>query len=78
MPATVIGERIGWPYSVRTRSGRIAELRPVYRPPDPASRTTYAAEENAQCDFWFPPITVPAGCRVDGPGVRIWPDVRPT
>ena len=28
MPATVIGERIGWPYSIRTLSGRIAELRP--------------------------------------------------
>jgi hypothetical protein len=29
MPATVIGERIGWPYSIRTLSGRVAELRPV-------------------------------------------------
>jgi transposase len=61
MPATVIAERIGWPYSVRTLSGRIAELRPVYLPPDPASRTSYAAGEIAQCDFWFPDITVPAG-----------------
>ncbi len=40
MPATVIGERIGWPYSIRTLSGRVAELRPVYLPPDPASRTS--------------------------------------
>jgi hypothetical protein len=24
MPATVIGERIGWPYSIRTLSGRVA------------------------------------------------------
>ena len=61
MPATVIAERIGWPYSVRTLSGRVAELRPVYLPPDPASRTSYAAGEIAQCDFWFPDITVPAG-----------------
>jgi transposase len=29
MPATVIGERVGWPYSIRTLSGRVAELRPV-------------------------------------------------
>jgi transposase len=61
MPATVIGERIGWPYSIRTLSARVAELRPAYLPPDPASRTSYAAGELAQCDFWFPDITLPAG-----------------
>jgi transposase len=61
MPATVIGERIGWPYSIRTLSGRVAMLRPVYLPPDPASRTTYAPGEIAQCDFWFPDITLPVG-----------------
>ncbi|MEV0291906.1 MULTISPECIES: IS21 family transposase [unclassified Kribbella] len=61
MPATVIGERIGWPYSIRTLSGRVAELRPVYLPPDPASRTSYAAGEIAQCDFWFPDIELPVG-----------------
>jgi transposase len=62
MPATVIAERIGWPYSIRTLSGRVAQLRLVYLPPDPASRTTYPAGEVAQCDFWFPDITVPVGC----------------
>jgi transposase len=62
MPSTVIAERVGWPYSIRTLSGRVAELRPAYLPPDPASRTAYAAGEIAQCDFWFPPVTVPAGC----------------
>src|SRR5215216_1378166 len=61
MPATVIAERVGWPYSIRTLSGRVAELRPIYLPPDPASRTTYLAGEIAQCDFWFPPITLPVG-----------------
>jgi len=61
MPATVIAERIGWPYSIRTLSGRVAQLRPVYLPPDPASRTTYAAGEIGQCDFWFPDITLPVG-----------------
>jgi transposase len=54
MPATTIGDRIGWPYSIRTLSARVAELRPLYLPPDPASRTSYAAWELAQCDFWFP------------------------
>jgi transposase len=61
MPATVIGERIGWPRSIRTLSGRVAELRPLYLPPDPASRTMYAAGELAQCDFWFPDVSVPVG-----------------
>jgi transposase len=62
MPATVIAERIGWPYSIRTLSGRVAQLRPVYLPPDPVSRTAYAAGEVAQCDFWFPDISLPVGC----------------
>jgi hypothetical protein len=61
MPATVIAERVGWPYSIRTLSGRVAQLRPAYLPPDPASRTSYAAGEIAQCGFWFPPVSVPAG-----------------
>lgn len=38
MPATVIAERIGWWYSIPTLSGRVRELRPLYLPPDPASR----------------------------------------
>jgi transposase len=61
MPATVIAERIGWTRSIRVLSGRVAELRPAYLPPDPASRTAYVAGEIAQCDLWFPPITVPVG-----------------
>jgi transposase len=61
MPATVIAERIGWTRSIRTLSARVAELRPAYLPPDPASRTSYVAGEIAQCDLWFPPITVPVG-----------------
>ena len=61
MPATVIAERIGWSYSIRTLSERVRELRPVYLPPDPASRTTYLAGEIAQCDFWFPDVVVPVG-----------------
>jgi transposase len=61
MPATVIAERIGWTRSIRVLSGRVAELRPVYLPPDPASRTAYVAGEIAQCDLWFPPVTLPVG-----------------
>jgi transposase len=61
MPATVIAERIGWNRSIRVLSSRVAELRPVYLPPDPASRTSYVAGEVAQCDLWFPPIQLPVG-----------------
>jgi transposase len=61
MPATVVAERIGWQRSIRVLRDRVAELRPVYLPPDPASRTTYQAGELAQCDFWFPPVTLPVG-----------------
>jgi transposase len=62
MPATVIAERIGWERGLTVLKDRVRELRPAYLPPDPASRTAYVAGEIAQCDFWFPPVDVPAGC----------------
>ena len=61
MPATVIAERIGWTRSLTVLKDRVRELRPVYLPPDPASRTAYQAGEVAQCDLWFPAITLPVG-----------------
>jgi transposase len=61
MPATVIAERVGWTRSATVLKDRVRELRPVYLPPDPASRTAYAAGEVAQCDLWFPAITLPVG-----------------
>jgi transposase len=61
MPATVIAERVGWGYSIRVLRDRVAELRPAYLPPDPASRTSYVAGEIAQHDFWFPDICLPVG-----------------
>lgn len=61
MPATVIAERVGWQRGMTVFSDRVRELRPAYLPPDPASRTTYAAGELAQFDFWFPPISIPVG-----------------
>jgi transposase len=61
MPATVIAERIGWTRSSTVLKDRVRELRPVYLPPDPASRTAYAAGEVAQCDLWFPDVTLPVG-----------------
>ena len=41
--------------------GRVAQLRLAYLPPDPAGRTSYVAGEIAQCDLWFPPITLAVG-----------------
>lgn len=61
MPATVIAERLGWTRGITVLKDRVAELRPVYLPPDPASRTGYVAGQVAQCDLWFPAIEVPVG-----------------
>jgi transposase len=61
MPATVIAERIKWDRGLTVLKDRIRELRPVYLPPDPASRTSYVAGEIVQCDFWFPPVRLPVG-----------------
>jgi transposase len=61
MPATVIAERLGWTRGMTVFADRVRELRPVYLPPDPASRTSYEAGEIAQNDFWFPDITLPVG-----------------
>ena len=61
MPATVIAERVGWPGGMTVFNERVRELRPAYLAPDPAGRTTYDAGDIAQCDLWFPPVTVPVG-----------------
>ena len=61
MPVTVIAERIGWEHGLTVLKDRVRELRPVYLPPDPASRTAYLPGEVAQCDFWFPDIEIPVG-----------------
>ena len=61
MPATVIAQRVGWQRSITVLKDRVRELRPLYLPPDPASRTTYVAGERVQCDLWFPPVDIPLG-----------------
>jgi transposase len=71
MPATVIAERIGWTRSLTVLKDRVRELRPVYLPPDPASRTAYQAGEIAQCDLWFPAITLPVGFGQTRPASRL-------
>jgi transposase len=72
MPATVIAERIGWDRSLTVLKDRVRELRPVYAPVDPVSRTTYLPGERAQCDLWFPPASIPLGFgQVDSPPVLV-------
>jgi transposase len=72
MPATVIAERIGWERSMTVLKDRIRQLRPQYKPADPASRTAYQPGELAQCDLWFPPAKVPVGAgQQTSPPVRV-------
>lgn len=61
MPVPVIAERIGWQRGLTVLKDRVRELRPVFTPPDPASRTVYQPGELAQCDLWFPPVDIPLG-----------------
>lgn len=46
--------------------GPVRDLRPAYRPVDPASRTVYEPGELAQCDLWFPPAEIPLGIGQSG------------
>lgn len=61
MPASVIGERVGWVRSSSVLRDRVARLRPLFAPPDPASRTGYDPGGLAQCDLWFPPVDIGLG-----------------
>lgn len=55
MPATVIAERVGWTRSITVFRSRVSELRPLFTPRDPASRTTYGPGELAQ---WWTSVTL--------------------
>jgi transposase len=61
MPATVIGERLGWTGGRTVLQQRVAELRPLYAPADPCQRTEYRPGELAQWDLWFPAKRIPLG-----------------
>lgn len=51
IPSTVIAERIGWQRGMTVLKDRVRDLRPAYRPVDPASRTVYEPGDRAQCDL---------------------------
>lgn len=59
MPATVIAERVGWSGSASWLRKRVALIRPEYAPADPADRIMYSPGDQAQCDLWFPPASMP-------------------
>ena len=51
MPVPVIAERISWQRGLTVLKDRVRELRPLFMPLDPASRTAYRPGELAQCDL---------------------------
>ncbi len=59
MPATVIAERIRWEHGITILRDRVAELRPLFRPPDPCQRTFYTPGELVQFDLWQPEYPIP-------------------
>ncbi len=61
MPATVIAERIEWEHGITILRDRVAELRPLFRPPDPCQRTHYVPGEVVQFDLWQPDYEIPLG-----------------
>jgi transposase len=61
MPAPVIAQRIGWPYSMTPLKKRLREIRPEYVGIDPADRVVYEPGQIAQCDLWFPETLIPVG-----------------
>ncbi len=69
MPATVIAERVGWERSMTVLRDRVAELRPLFLPPDPCQRTSYRPGELAQFDLWQPDALIPVG---HGQGDKLW------
>jgi len=59
MPAPVIAQRIGWPYSEGPLKKLLARIRPEYVGIDPVDRVTYQPGQLTQCDLWFPEPRIP-------------------
>lgn len=59
MPATVIGERVGWERGMTVLRDRVVELRADYVVPQGFGRTEYRPGELAQWDLWVPPVDIP-------------------
>lgn len=61
MPAPVVAQRIGWPYSEGPLKKLLARIRPEYKGIDPVDRVTYEPGQLTQCDLWFPEPRIPVG-----------------
>jgi transposase len=61
IPAPVIAQRIGWPYSEGPLKKLLARIRPEYAGIDPVDRVTYQPGQLTQCDLWFPEPRIPVG-----------------
>lgn len=66
MPATVIAERVGWSGSPSWFRKRVASLRPLFAPADPADRLIFTAGDQVQSDLWFPEVKFTIGRRQVG------------
>jgi transposase len=65
----VIAERVGWERGITVLRDRVAELRPLFLPPDPCQRTWYQPGELAQFDLWQPDVEIPLGF---GQADKLW------
>lgn len=54
MPASLIAGRLGWIPSETVFRSKVAQLRPLYPPPDPHQRTEDRPGELTKWDSWFP------------------------
>lgn len=61
MPATVIAERLDFPYSLTVLKDRLRQIRPEYVGVDPADRLVHKPGQAAQMDLWFPEPRIPTG-----------------
>jgi transposase len=61
MPAPVVAQRIGWPYSDGPLKKLLTRIRPEYKGIDPVDRVSYEPGQVTQCDLWFPAPRIPVG-----------------
>jgi transposase len=69
MPTSVLAERVGWQRCMTVFKERVAELRPLFVPPDPCQRTDYRPGELGQFDLWQPDALIPLG---HGQQAKLW------
>ena len=77
MPATVVAERIGWPYGMTTLKDRLRVVRPDYVGVDPADRISHVPGDSIQCDLWFPEADIPVPGRRPSRGLPVLVMVAP-